>query len=197
MCERMPGVGASDCERLRAGPVAQPVNTLTSLAYVAAGLWIGRRRGSGAGSGLPQRIFGATVVGVGLGSVAFHGAATAWGKWLHDKAILAVVLFVLAWNGQRIIAARRRGRSLREIGRDLASTHAGLAVLLGVGGAIALASRTGAPLCRPGSRLQGHGVWHVLTAIALVVWAEARLGSDEAISPGGRCGGSRAPAPTR
>lgn len=197
--ERMPGVGVSDCERLRSGPVAQPVNTVTSLAYVAAGVWIGRRRGRGTASRLAPQVFGAVVVGVGLGSVAFHGVATGWGKWLHDKAILAVVLCVLAWDGQRIVAARREGRSPREIGRDLAATHSGVAALLGVGGVIALASRTGAPLCRPESRLQGHGVWHVLTAVALAVWSEAHLGSgsDEPVSPGGRCGGSRAPAPTR
>ena len=30
-------IAASDCERCRPGPVAQPVNTASSLAYVAAG----------------------------------------------------------------------------------------------------------------------------------------------------------------
>ena len=31
-------------------------------------------------------------------------------------------------------------------------------------------TRTGAPLCRPESVLQGHAGWHVLTATALVLW---------------------------
>jgi hypothetical protein len=31
-------------------------------------------------------------------------------------------------------------------------------------------SRTGAPLCRPDSLLQGHAVWHVLTAVGAALW---------------------------
>lgn len=154
---------------IRSGPVAQPANTLTSLAYVVAGLQVGRSREAGPAG----RVFGALLAGVGLGSVAFHGAATAWGKWLHDRTIVAMALFVAAWDAKRAITCRRHGMPLREIGRDLALTHAAMAGVLAVGAAVALSSRTGAPLCRPRSLLQGHGVWHVLTAIALAMWAEA------------------------
>ncbi len=43
-------------------------------------------------------------------------------------------------------------------------------------GAVAFApSRTGGPLCDPDSWFQGHGVWHVLTAVALGLWAGTAL----------------------
>ncbi|MEI2620306.1 MAG: hypothetical protein V9G09_06160 [Candidatus Nanopelagicales bacterium] len=43
-------------------------------------------------------------------------------------------------------------------------------------GAVAFAlSRTGGPLCDPDSWFQGHGVWHVLTAVALGLWAVTAL----------------------
>ena len=37
-------IGASDCEELGSGLIAQPFNTWTSLAYVVAGVWIILRR---------------------------------------------------------------------------------------------------------------------------------------------------------
>jgi hypothetical protein len=47
------------------------------------------------------------------------------------------------------------------------------AALLGTATAVNLLSRTGDPLCNPDSLLQGHAVWHVLTALALREWALA------------------------
>jgi hypothetical protein len=41
---------------------------------------------------------------------------------------------------------------------------------LAVGGIVNALSRTGAPLCRPDGLLQGHGVWHVLTAVGAGLW---------------------------
>jgi len=37
-------IAASDCEEIGSGLIAQPFNTLTSLAYVVAGVWIIVRR---------------------------------------------------------------------------------------------------------------------------------------------------------
>ena len=47
------------------------------------------------------------------------------------------------------------------------------AVLLSVASVVNVLSRTGGPLCRPTSRLQGHAVWHALTAAALYEWGAA------------------------
>ncbi len=67
------------------------------------------------------------------------------------------------------LAVYRRG--LRRTGPAL---FAGLACLA-VGGLIFSLSRTGGPWCDPTSPLQGHAVWHVLTAAALALWAVSAL----------------------
>ena len=41
---------------------------------------------------------------------------------------------------------------------------------LGLGAVANVLSRTGAPLCRPDSLLQGHALWHVLTAVGAALW---------------------------
>lgn len=115
----------SDCERIHDGLLAQPVNALTSLAYVAAGAWVmqrGRRRGRDARRS--YHWFGGTLVAVGLGSIAFHGPGGATGNWLHDASIAVVPLLVLADLG----AVR---------GRQLALG------VSGVGGVVALAPAAG------------------------------------------------------
>jgi hypothetical protein len=89
-------VGGSDCEHIGEGLLAQPANALSSLAYVLAGgllLWraiAGRSHGRAA-----CIVFAATVVGVGIGSAAFHGPMPAWGRFAHDFSIAAVLAFVI------------------------------------------------------------------------------------------------------
>ena len=51
----------SDCEHCRPGLVSQPVNTVSSLAYVAAGADLLRRPN-------PDRAFAWAVISVGIGS---------------------------------------------------------------------------------------------------------------------------------
>ena len=48
--------------------------------------------------------------------------------------------------------------------------RAPLAAIWITAAAVNATTRTGAPLCRPGSALQGHAVWHGLTALALWWW---------------------------
>src|SRR4051812_22559035 len=73
-------VAVSDCERVRPGFIAQPVNTVSSLAYCAAGAWIlltgpgGKRRSA----------LGIAALAAGAGSVAYHGPGGRGGKWVHD-----------------------------------------------------------------------------------------------------------------
>lgn len=84
-------IAASDCERCRPGLVAQPVNTASSLAYVAAGAAMvrdARRR--------PRRrrsevALGWATVAVGLGSVAYHGPGGRLGHRAHDASLLATL----------------------------------------------------------------------------------------------------------
>lgn len=44
-----------------------------------------------------------------------------------------------------------------------------------IGSVVFALSRTGGPLCQPDSLVQGHGVWHLLTAGALTLWAVGAL----------------------
>jgi hypothetical protein len=147
-------LGGSDCEALQEGLLGQPVNAVSSLAYVAAGLWVLRR----GGPAVPAVALGL----VGVGSVLYHGPMPPGARLAHDGSIIALA-------GAAAVVAWRRRRVPRP-------------PLLGVaalGGAVAvyLLTRTGAPLCRPSSLLQGHGAWHVLTAVAAASWLAAWPGS--------------------
>lgn len=155
---------ACDCERVRGGVLAQPVNAVSSLAYVVVGGELVARAGR---SRLYLAAFGALVAVEGVGSVGFHGPGDRVSHRLHDLALGGTVAFVAAAEAVALVQPRRGGRRRRQI--------ATTAALLTAATAINVLSRTGAPLCRPDGRLQGHAVWHLLTAAALRAWALATL----------------------
>jgi hypothetical protein len=136
----------ADCEAFHDGLVAQPVNAVSSLAYVAAGAWVWRE----------DRPRGTALMAVGAGSLAYHARGGTASHVLHDGTIAVVAAVVAASIPSIVRGAQARPR---------------VAVL--TIGAIALAiplqlfGRTGGPLCRPESVLQAHAGWHVLTAAAL------------------------------
>ncbi len=68
------------------------------------------------------------------------------------------------------LVARRRGAG---------ALGSAFVVLLGAGGLLWWAGRTGGPLCEPGSLLQLHGAWHLLTALATILWADRTSGEPE------------------
>jgi hypothetical protein len=90
------GAAGSDCERLHDGFIAQPVNTVSSLAFVAVGVWILARSARG---NVPRRgagvALGLALVGVGVGSVAFHGPGSGTGRFVHDFSIVALLLVIV------------------------------------------------------------------------------------------------------
>lgn len=126
--------------------LSEPVNALSSLAYVAAGVWVWRH----------DRLQGTALIAAGAGSVAYHGPGGSGARWLHDSTIVLLA-------GVAALAARRvwRGAQVRP---GLASWAAALCV---VGVPLQLFGRTGGPLCRPDSLLQAHAGWHIATAAAL------------------------------
>ncbi len=157
--------GTSDCEEIRDSLLSQPVLALSSLGFVAAGGWLlwvwhdlpTRQR-------WPARTYAGLLALVGVGSVDFHGPTSPAAQILHDLPIALVVGQAVAVLLSRTL--RGRGVLRRGIrGRVIAS---------GVLGALAVATyaagRTGSPLCEPGSWVQPHGAWHVLSAAALAVW---------------------------
>jgi hypothetical protein len=161
-------LGAGDCERLRDGLVAQPVNTASALAYLMVGAWLVRQ---GLRPGPARRrtaAFGLAVAAAGVGSVDYHGPGSPAARWLHDGSLVAVVAFVVA---NEVV---RRGRRATWTPRRRAVYRAGLGALA-AGSACWWLGRTGGPLCDPDSPLQPHAAWHLLTAAALAAWALAAL----------------------
>jgi heme A synthase len=89
-------VGGSDCEHIGRGLLAQPANTLSSLAYVLAGMLLLARTLAGRpGVRMAPAVYAVTVIGVGIGSAAFHGPMPAWGRFAHDLSIAAVLALVI------------------------------------------------------------------------------------------------------
>lgn len=89
-------IGASDCELLGEGALHQPVNALSSLAYVAVGVAIvamavRHRRAPLAAS----VVYALCVAAIGFGSILFHGPQPAGSRPLHDLPILITLVFVV------------------------------------------------------------------------------------------------------
>jgi hypothetical protein len=177
-------LGAGDCERLHDGLIAQPVNTASALAYVAVGAWLvgrGLRGGAAGPAGRPRGravAFGVAVAAAGVGSVDYHGPGSPAARLLHDGGLYAVVGYV-AWTevARRVGRARRARAGVPWVGwtpRRRTAYRAALAATA-AGAACWWAGRTASPLCDPDSLLQGHAVWHLLTAAALACWAAAAL----------------------
>ena len=150
-------VAASDCERIRSGRIGQPANTVSSLAFVAAAVSIGRaaqRRGR------PAWLAVAAASAVeGLGSVAYHGPGGRRAKWLHDAGLVALAVTMAT-------AVASEGRPMHPRPRTAALTTAAVS--------LHALSRTGGPLCSCHSPLQGHALFHLLAAGALCAAAERR-----------------------
>src|SRR5690606_21433309 len=149
-------VAASDCEEIRPGLIGQPANTLSSLGFVAAAVPVARfgtRPGHRA-----WRAVAAALALEGVGSVAYHGPGGRVSKAVHDIGLVALVAAMAG------VEVQYRGRWRP------GPLDAGLAVA-----AVALhtLSRTGGPLCSCRSRLQGHAVFHLLAAGAVVAAARS------------------------
>lgn len=179
--------GATDCELIGGAFLSQPVNALTSLGFVIAGLEIARRRPG-------RRLFGIAVASIGVGSFLAHGPRWDGSVWLHDVTIAWVLVLVLADGMPRFVASGAIPGlgilfalapitndavlvvlAIGAIGRELLpSRRTGVTVaaaaILASGAMIGTLSRTGWPWCAPDSLLQGHAAWHLLAATALAVW---------------------------
>lgn len=97
---------------------------------------------------------------------------TAYGPVSEPAQLVAGVSFASAEVG-RARAHRRRGLPGRRRRFGVP------AVSLGVAGALHVLSRTGRPLCRPDSLLQGHAAWHAITAWAQWWWAHQRMATPD------------------
>lgn len=193
-------LGAGDCEAWRDGPIGQPTNTVTSLGLVVAGVWLaGRARIVTPGRRWRPTGYSALLVAAGLGSVAYHGVGGRGSERLHDGALGAVLLATAVGEVAGVPArptvdaalpstVPTRSRRRRRTTRVLAATATAAPVAYALG-------RTSAPTCRPTSRWQWHGLWHVLVAGAAAAWGERTLvrphlprpapttGAEEVVAP--------------
>jgi hypothetical protein len=119
-----------DCERILSGFFGQPVNAVSSLAFVVCAAWIAglALRGDRA-SRAPLLVLALAVSANAVGSFARHGPDPSWAAWAHDVAIMAILLFIgiralgrrLAWGPSAEIGAYAIG--LAAVGLCLATIH--------------------------------------------------------------------------
>jgi hypothetical protein len=155
-------LGSADCERIRDGGLAQPVNAVTSLAYAAASLAVLRRL---AKKPAPARLLltaqSVALLAASAGSVSYHGIQHKYAQRWHD---VSMAIAVVATGLVVIHGVTRHDLSPARIRRLLLLAVAAVAAYGG--------GRTESPLCRPDSILQLHAMWHVLSASVSVVAAD-------------------------
>jgi len=78
------------CERVGLGIWDEPLNAVTNLAFVLAGLWVWMR-GRGV---VPVQVLGAVIVAIGIGSGLWHTLAR---PWTGAADVLPIVIYVLTY----------------------------------------------------------------------------------------------------
>jgi hypothetical protein len=91
------------CERTSAAFWAEPVNALSNLAFVAAGLW-GVREVRSHGAGTFAEVLAWWVVAIGVGSALFHTFANELTKWADILPIAGFTLAYTLMNLRRFMA---------------------------------------------------------------------------------------------
>jgi hypothetical protein len=99
----LPGA-VGDCERIADGLFDQPVNAVTSLAFIIAGLLIlmrfrGRRDTMPGATGA----LGGVMILTGIGSTAFHAWSGRVATWLHDATLDSLLVLIVAIEMSRRI----------------------------------------------------------------------------------------------
>ena len=182
---------AADCELIGPGFLSQPLNSITTLAFVAAGVMVARRPS--------LRWIGAGLVATGVGSFLFHGPMPTGSQWAHDVtlawlvllvaglgrswepytrlpglAVLGVFLAVVPQAADPIAVALTVVAVVLILTDDQSMATVGPMALLGTTAIIGRLGATDWPLCDPESLLQTHALWHVGAAVAVAWWALGR-----------------------
>jgi hypothetical protein len=134
-------LGGADCERIRSGWLAQPANAVSSLIFVAVGLWL---------LGRARMLPGLAMAAVGVSSFAYHGPQPGWAHLAHNAAIGALALVLLVSAIPALLAVWK-------------AATVWTVVALGA----YWAGRTGSQFCRPDAVWQPHAAWHALSAVGL------------------------------
>ena len=126
------------CERVHAGLFLEPVNALSNIGFMVAGLWMlwvlggdvrAGRTGLMYGHNPVALLYAGAAIWLGPGSLLMHGTHTAWGGWADNLSMVMYILIPWMIN----VAAMGRWRPAR-----LLLTYGGLvsiyAVLRGLNG---------------------------------------------------------------
>lgn len=148
----------------RPSDVAQVLHDAGLLALLGfvAGWHVGRLRPGGHDLGSTISADRSAVVGATLGAVVGCFVLVAPALSTLGTAVLVAVVIGAE------VTARRRGRApVWRVG------------LVGLGAVAVItwfAGRSGAPTCDPESWLQWHGVWHLMSALVVIAWADVTMG---------------------
>ncbi len=157
-------LGATDCEALGGGWLVQPVNAVTSGAYLIAALALATASTSGKAERLGLVLFASATAGVGVGSFLFHGPQPSVARLGHDVGIASVFIVVSTtaagrrwgWRQWRVLAVSG-GALGTTVVVLLRAPNAGLVVILAwLAVALVFEARTwrptgiGEPLRTPG-----------------------------------------------
>ena len=177
---------AVDCEAIGLGLLGQPVNALSSLALVVAGLVVLGR----------DRWVATALAATGVGSFLFHGPLAPRGEWIHDVTLAWLILVVglksRGWErrfgavglagiapffyvapalADPLTAALVVVTLFLLVSDSRRFDTVGPIALLGVSAIVGRLGSSGGPWCDPGSVLQTHGLWHIGAAVAVGWWA--------------------------
>ncbi|MDB2510203.1 ceramidase domain-containing protein [Pseudomonadales bacterium] len=124
------------CERVQPGLFHEPVNALSNLGFMVAGLWMLWCLGGDVRAGRQGLMFGHSPVAIlyagaaiwlGPGSLLMHGTHTGWGGWADNLSMVMYILIPWLIN----VGAMGRWTSIR-----LLSIYSGLVLVYGVGRAV-------------------------------------------------------------
>jgi hypothetical protein len=139
-----------DCETVLDTFFGQPVNSLTTGAFLLGGavIWARSR----------QLILAVAVIATGIGSFLFHGPMPALSRLAHDTTLWLLVTVVTV----KIVIDFRATGAWRHL--------VGPVALVAIVAVIGRLGATGGPLCHPDSIWQPHGLWHIGAATAVTWW---------------------------
>ncbi len=87
---------AGDCERIVDGILNQPVNAISSLAFVTAGVVVSVRARRVHSTGEPIGWIAGVLILTGFGSAAFHGFGGRVAIWVHDASLAGLLALLVS-----------------------------------------------------------------------------------------------------